>query len=95
MLQHLIGQKQYEMTDHLGNVRAVVSDTKTDTNATVNSYYHYYAFGAMIAGRTIDGLGYRFGFNGQMKTNEIAGIGNHYVFKAREYDPRTGCFLVS
>ena len=37
-----------------------------------------------------DGFGgdYRFGFNGQMKVNEIAGIGNYYNFGARMYDAR-------
>src|SRR5690606_30139980 len=33
---------------------------------------------------------YRFGYNGVEKTNEVAGIGNHYEFKFREYDPRIG-----
>ena len=36
---------------------------------------------------------YSFGFNGQIKTNEWAGLGNHYTFKEREYDPRTGRFI--
>jgi RHS repeat-associated protein len=36
--------------------------------------------------------GYRFGYNGQEKVDEIAGIGNHYTFRFREYDPRTGRF---
>jgi RHS repeat-associated protein len=35
---------------------------------------------------------YEFGYNGQMKMNEIAGIGNHYGFMFREYDPRIGRF---
>lgn len=35
---------------------------------------------------------YRFGFNGQMKTNEIAGIGNSLDFKYRGYDPRIARF---
>lgn len=35
---------------------------------------------------------YRFGFNGQEKVNEIAGIGNHLDFKFRGYDPRIGRF---
>ncbi len=33
---------------------------------------------------------YRFGFNGQMKDNEIAGIGNHNTAKFWEYDTRLG-----
>jgi hypothetical protein len=33
---------------------------------------------------------YEFGFNGQMKTNEIAGVGNHNTALLWEYDTRTG-----
>jgi|GEM_PF-5357502 len=33
---------------------------------------------------------YRFGFNGQEKVNEIAGIGNHNTAEFWEYDTRTG-----
>lgn len=35
---------------------------------------------------------YRFGFNGQEKVNEIAGVGNSIYYKAREYDPRIARF---
>ena len=35
---------------------------------------------------------YRFGFNGQQKDNEVAGIGNHLDFKFRGYDSRLGKF---
>ena len=36
---------------------------------------------------------YRFGFNGQMKDNEMKGIGNSLEFKFRIYDSRLGKFL--
>jgi RHS repeat-associated protein len=36
--------------------------------------------------------GYRFGFNGQEKDNEVAGEGNEIEFKYRLYDPRIGKF---
>jgi RHS repeat-associated protein len=36
---------------------------------------------------------YRFGFNGQMKDNEIAGTGNNLDFGARMYNPRLGRFF--
>lgn len=35
---------------------------------------------------------YRYGFNGQEKTDEVSGSGNHIDFKYRGYDPRTGRF---
>ncbi|GAA4462072.1 hypothetical protein GCM10023093_07930 [Nemorincola caseinilytica] len=34
--------------------------------------------------------GYRYGYNGQMKENEVAGVGNHYSALYWEYDPRIG-----
>jgi RHS repeat-associated protein len=37
--------------------------------------------------------GYRFGFNGQEKDDEIKGSGNSYDFLFRIYDPRLGKFL--
>jgi RHS repeat-associated protein len=36
---------------------------------------------------------YHYGFNGQMKVNEWAGVGNHIDFGARGYDPRTARWL--
>ena len=33
---------------------------------------------------------YRFGFNGQMKVNEMSGVGNYLDFGARMYDSRVG-----
>lgn len=46
-----MGEKQYELKDHLGNVRVVVGDRKnlnTDTDelsADVIAYNNYYPFG--------------------------------------------------
>ncbi len=38
---------------------------------------------------------YRFGFNGQMKVNEMSGVGNYLDFTFRGYDSRTGRFYSS
>lgn len=35
---------------------------------------------------------YDFAFNGQEKTDEVSGVGNHLDFKYRGYDPQTGRF---
>ena len=35
---------------------------------------------------------YGFAFNGQEKTDEVSGVGNHLDFKYRGYDPQTGRF---
>jgi RHS repeat-associated protein len=36
---------------------------------------------------------YRYGYNGQMKVNEWAGVGNHYDYGARNYDSRIARFI--
>lgn len=36
---------------------------------------------------------YNYGYNGQLKVNEWAGVGNHLEFKERGYDPRIGRFI--
>jgi RHS repeat-associated protein len=52
----------------------------------------YYPFGMVMPGRNFSSDQYRFGFNGVEKVNEVSGLGNHYEFKYREYDPRIGKF---
>src|SRR5690606_21717729 len=59
--QHLIGQKQYELTNHLGNVQVTVSDlpyklgndTMTHISPALKAVYDYYPFGSPMPGRTI------------------------------------------
>ena len=47
-----------------------------------------------MPGRKYDnGSGYRYGFNGKEKNDEISGEGNSYDFGARIYDPRIGRWL--
>ena len=68
------GSKVYELTNHLGNLLATVSDKKlweTDNIqggryiAQVKSANDYYPFGWQMPGRAYqDGEGYRYGFNG-------------------------------
>ena len=81
------GKKSYELTNHLGNVMATISDKRlqhsTDGtaidyfDADVQSAQEYYAFGSIIPGRTylspVGGVGggYRYGFNGKENDNEV------------------------
>ncbi len=121
-----LGNKEFELTNHLGNVISTVSDRKLSVedpdSAMYTAYYapkiltaqDYYAFGMMMPGNTysIDDTivmvvdttsdtgyirmpkeGYRFGFNGKEKVNEVYGDGNAYDFGARIYDPRVGRWL--
>jgi RHS repeat-associated protein len=68
-----LGRREYELTNHLGNVLATVSDAKLPA-AKVLSHTDYYAFGSAMAGRsgTPCGGSYRYGFNGKEKAGEVA-----------------------
>jgi len=77
-----VGYKQYELSNHLRNVQAVVSDRihmQPDcTWAEVISRSDYYPFGLEMTGRT-ESAGYRYGFNGKEKdTPGMGGGGNTY-----------------
>ena len=83
-------EKRYELTNHLGNVLAVVSDQKKeDGTAQILSLTDYYPYGMEMDGRKYekDG-GYRYGFNGQEKTPELDE--SHTTALYWEYDGRLG-----
>jgi RHS repeat-associated protein len=96
------GYKRYELTNHLGNVLATISDKKfgvvSDTNSSLIASYlpeimssnSYYPFGSMMPGRMFSSGEYRYGFNGQEKSDEVKGAGNHYTAEFWEYDSRIG-----
>ncbi len=92
----LVDRKEYELKDHLGNVRVVISDLKKISGPTTSANFrvkehavnHYYAFGALQEGMSQQNGEYRYGFNGKEKDNEIAGKGNAIHFEFREFDPR-------
>jgi YD repeat-containing protein len=66
----------------------------TGANDSFNAYIAdgSYAGGTGGSGAGASGVGggYRYGFNGQEKDNEIAGEGNAYTAQFWEYDPRIG-----
>ena len=81
----------YELTNHLGNVMAVISDeTSTTAEPTIVSLSDYYPFGMTEPGRSWNSGDYRYGFNGKEK-EDANGI--HLDFGARIYDSRIGRFL--
>lgn len=101
------GKKSYEISDHLGNVRSVVSGIKMglDTTAVpdgiadvympnVLQQTDYYPFGAIVKGNSFrNSLDYRFGYNGKPDDNEWNGDGAMYDYGFRIYDPRICKFL--
>jgi len=80
----IVGNKIYEINDHLGNVRATVSDRRLGENADLRSSVMYYPFGMSIANRT-HSLNYRFGFNGKENDNEVNGNGRFQDYGFRSY----------
>jgi RHS repeat-associated protein len=82
-----LGRREYEVSNHLGNVLAVVSDLKLPA-ARVLSHTDYYAFGSAMPGRS-GGAGYRHGFNG--KENDAETGWQDYGF--RLYHRGLGKFL--
>jgi len=72
--------RKYELTNHLGNVLAVISDkvnlyghdNRLDSaRATVMSASDYYPFGLPMRGRQFNEKNFRYGFNGKEKDNEF------------------------
>jgi RHS repeat-associated protein len=99
-----LNQKRYELTDHLGNVRAVVSDRKLCDNsalpnppiayrAEVLNQTDFYPFGMISRSTNASGEDYRFGFNGKENDNQVHGApGTFQDYGMRAYDPRLGRF---
>lgn len=87
-VKYYLGRKQYELSNHLGNVLTTITDKKISVNTPgapfVINYYvadmtsstDYYAFGSPMPGRRFNNATYRYGFNGQEKDNEVSGVGN-------------------
>lgn len=98
------GYKQYELSNHLGNVLTTVQDRKWGQNDSAGTPFHsryylayvatvtdYYAFGSAVKERTASFTQkYRFGFNNQEQEIEL---GEYYSFEYRVHDARLGRFL--
>ncbi len=77
---------EYEITDHLGNVRVTFGEN-TSGNLQLNTYADYYPFGMKMAGRTSGAGTYRFGYQGQFAEDETEETG-YNAFEARLWDSR-------
>ena len=93
------GKRNYELTNHLGNVLAVINDRKVDSlsatnvklgyNAVVISATDYFPFGMAIDSRSYTSSLYRYGFNGKELDKETG----EQDYGMRMYDPRIAKFL--
>lgn len=88
----------YEITDHLGNARAVVAADGSDANTypDLAAYTDFYPFGMPMPERTYtSGIlsgAYRFGYQGQFAEKDPETGYNQ--FEARLYDPRIGRWMI-
>jgi RHS repeat-associated protein len=97
-----LGLRNYELSNHLGNVLTVINDELTPISingTTVDSYQvgivsvgDFSGFGVELDGRTL-GERTRFSFQNQERDDEIKGEGNSVNFKYRMHDPRVGRFF--
>ena len=99
------GNTYFELSNHLGNVLAVVTDQKQGVDdqsdgyldyykSSVVSANDYYAFGLQMPSRTLSSPEYRYGFNGKEKDErgEFGGL-THYDYGFRIYNPSIAKFL--
>ncbi|HRE76424.1 MAG TPA: lamin tail domain-containing protein [Flavobacterium sp.] len=82
--------RSYQITDHLGNVRAVVQKDSSNPNlVALLSYADYYPFGEQLPERnSLDGS-YRYAYQGQEKDGETG----MEAFQLRLWDGRLGRWL--
>lgn len=83
----------YELTDHLGNIRAVLGKNESG-DAELLSYADYYPFGMEMPGRTnitVSGANWRYGYQGLFAERD--GLTGNNDFMLRQYDPRLGRWL--
>ena len=89
-----LGLKHYELSNHLGNVLAVISDNitlnATETLAKTLSTADYHPFGLPMEGRTVNFEKTRYGYNGKEQDADFA---NNYDYGFRIYNPGVGRFL--
>ena len=100
-----LGKKQYEFSNHLGNVLTVVSDKKLPIESITSpgeveyfvceivSATDYSSFGCTLEGRNFNSSSYRYSFQNQEKDDELKGEGNSVNFTYRMQYPRLGRFF--
>ena len=99
LFENQVGDKRYELSNHLGNVLSVVTDRKIAGTGTLTpdvvAFNDYYPYGMLLPGRHGNTADYRYGFQGQEMDNELKGEGNSINYKYRMHDPRIGRFFAT
>ncbi|WP_025739446.1 RHS repeat domain-containing protein [Aquimarina pacifica] len=86
------GTSLYQLTDHLGNVRAVVGKTTDGTEFEIKSATDYYPGGMVMPNRNMVG-DYRYGYQGEFaETDPETG---KVAFELRLYDPRINRWMTT
>ena len=99
----IVSHKNYEISNHLGNVTTVVSDRKQKItqgstsrlltqDPDIIAYNDYYPYGMLIERRNGSKV-YRYGFQGQEQDDKIRGAGNAVNYTYRIHDTRVGRFF--
>ncbi|MEP7220799.1 MAG: thrombospondin type 3 repeat-containing protein, partial [Bacteroidota bacterium] len=92
-----LNERMYELRDHLGDARMVISDRKLSTVSSgvpgafrwqVLSSNNLYPYGMEQPKRSNDGSGYRYGYNGMERDSQVTA--GHYDTYFRQYDARLG-----
>lgn len=97
---HQLGDKQFELSNHLGNILATVSDKKLpvdDGNGNIAYFMphvitaqDYSPFGVLLEDRKFGSELQRHLFNGMEQDAEVSGVGNSYTAEFWQYSPRLG-----
>ncbi len=81
----------YQLTDHLGNVRAVIAKDGNGNAAAITSATDYYPFGMAMPNRKWGANGYRYAYQGQ----EVDPETGKEAFQLRLWDGRIGRWLTT
>jgi RHS repeat-associated protein len=88
--QSTTAEMRYQLTDHLGNVRAMFGGNRLSGDINLLSAQDYYPFGAPMPERTFTSSSfYKEGYQGQPEDEETG----FNAFELRLYDARIGSWL--
>lgn len=101
---YIVGNKYYEMSNHLGSVLTVIRDIKNTYSSAgagatqgyrvaISSVADYSPYGVQLDMRTQSTEDFRFGYQGSENDIEIKDAGNSYTTHFRQLDPRIGRWL--